>query len=108
MNPTAADTAPRPYGVQIDAARLLHAMRVRGLTGAGMARRSKEIADREGGVSVSQATISHAVNGRRIHPATLRAINGVLRSVPPLDDVEALILDTGPPDPSLRPRVLPG
>ncbi len=37
------------------------------------------------------ATISHALNGRRIHPATLRAINAVLRAVAPLEDVEALV-----------------
>jgi hypothetical protein len=99
-------TAAQPYGVRIDAAKLLHAMRVRGLTGAAVARRSREIAEREGGVSVSQATISHAVNGRRVHPTTLRAIHAVLRAVPPLDDIEALILDVGPRD--RRPRVVRG
>ena len=81
MNPTADSTAAPPFGVRVDAVELRHAMRIRGLTGADLARRA----------GVSQATISHTINGRRIHPATLRAISAVLHSVPPLEDVEALV-----------------
>ena len=92
MNPAPDAAAAPPFSVRIDPHELRHAMRIRGLTGAEVARRSREIAVHEGGVSVSQATMSHALNGRRIHPATLRAINDVLRSVPPLEDVEALVV----------------
>ncbi len=81
MNPARDVTAAPPYSVRIDTRELRHAMRIRGLTGAELARRA----------GVSQATISHTINGRRIHPATLRAINAVLHSVPPLEDVEALV-----------------
>jgi transcriptional regulator with XRE-family HTH domain len=81
MNGSSIRTAAPPYSIRIDPCALRHAMRVRGLTGAELARRAK----------VSEATISHALNGRRIHPATLRAINTVLRAVPPLDNVEALV-----------------
>ncbi len=81
MNPAPDVTAAPPYSVRIDTRELRHAMRIRGLTGAELARRA----------GVSQATISHTINGRRIHPATLRAISAVLHSVPPLEDVEALV-----------------
>jgi hypothetical protein len=78
--------------VRIDGAALRHAMRIRGLTETEMARRSKELCvgtRRRGGVS--QATISHALNDRRVHPATLVAINAVLRAIPPLHGVEDLV-----------------
>ena len=81
MNVSLIRAVAPPYSVRIDPSALRHAMRVRGLTGAELARRSK----------VSEATISHALNGRRIHPATLRAINTVLRAVPPLEKVESLV-----------------
>ena len=81
MNPSPVRPAAPPYSVRIDACALRRAMRVRGLTGTELARRA----------NVSEATISHAMNGRRIRPATLRTINSVLRATPPLEDVEALI-----------------
>ncbi len=81
MSPATDSTTAPPFGVRIDAAKLRHAMRIRGLTGTELARRA----------GVSQATISHTINGRRIHPGTLRAINAALHSVPPLEDVEALV-----------------
>ncbi len=81
MNPSPVRTVAPPYSVRIDPCALRDAMRVRALTGAELARRAK----------VSEATISHAMNGRRIRPATLRAINAVLRATPPLEDVEALL-----------------
>jgi hypothetical protein len=58
----------RPYGVEVDATELRREMQCRGLTGAELARRAK----------VSPATISHALNGRRIHPSKLRAIRAAL------------------------------
>ncbi len=90
MNPLTDSTAALPFTVRVDAVELRHAMRVRGLTGAGLSRRAAEL-----GCKVSQATISHALNGRRIHPTTLRAINAVLRAVPPLRDVESFVARDG-------------
>jgi hypothetical protein len=90
MNPATDSAAAQPFTVRVDVAQLRHAMRVRGLTGAGLSRHSAEL-----GCRVSQATISHALNGRRIHPTTLRAINAVLRSVPPLSDVESFVARDG-------------
>jgi transcriptional regulator with XRE-family HTH domain len=81
LNLTTDRPAAPPHGVRIDARALRHAMSVRALTGNELARRAR----------VSNATISHAMNGRRIRPATLRAINAVLRATPPLEDVEALL-----------------
>ncbi len=52
MNRRARIAAPRPYGVLIDVAELVRAMRVRGLTGAAVARKSKEIAERDGRLGV--------------------------------------------------------
>ncbi|TMC12897.1 MAG: hypothetical protein E6J41_02060 [Chloroflexi bacterium] len=86
MNLAHDSAAALPFTVRIDAAELRHAMRVRGLTGAELSRKAAEL-----GCKVSQATVSHALNGRRIHPNTLRAINAVLRAVAPLSDVEALV-----------------
>ncbi len=81
MNPAPDATAAPPFSVRIDPHELRHAMRIRGLTGTELARRA----------GVSQATISHALNGRRIRPATLRRINAVLRGVRPLNSVKALV-----------------
>jgi hypothetical protein len=90
MNPATDGPAPLPFTVRVEAAELRHAMRVRGLTGAGLCRRAAEL-----GCKVSQATISHALNGRRIHPTTLRAINAVLRDVSLLSDVEGFVAREG-------------
>ncbi len=65
---------------------LRHQMRIRGLTAAEVARRAKQHGHR-----VSEATISHAVNGYRIHPAKLRAIAAVLHEMEPLPGVEVLL-----------------
>lgn len=74
-----------PFGVRVRAAELRHQMQQRGLTGAELARRAR----------VAEATISHALNGRRIHPAKLRAIAGALLQLEPLPGAEALVEDEG-------------
>lgn len=71
----------RPYSVAVNAAELRHQMRLRGLTGAALAKRA----------GVSTATVSHALNGRRIHPAKLRAIALELHKAEPMPGVDALI-----------------
>ncbi len=75
-----------PYGVLVNAATLRHQMRLRGLTAAEVARRA-----RRRKLSVSEATISHALNGHRIHPAKLRAIAAVLHDAEPLPGVDELV-----------------
>ena len=94
MNPDTSMAPAPPYSLLVEPVQLRHAMRIRGLTGAELARRA----------GVSQATISHALNGHRIHPATLRAIDSALRSMPPVDDAAALVAreDAEPRD---RPAV---
>jgi transcriptional regulator with XRE-family HTH domain len=84
--PLTADAQGRPrptrlYSVAVNAAELRHQMRVRGLTGAELARRA----------NVSPATISHALNGRRIHPAKFRKIATELHKAEPMPGVDALI-----------------
>jgi Helix-turn-helix domain len=79
-------SASLSYSVLVDGAMLRHQMRIRGLTAAEVARRA-----RQRGQCVSEATISHAVNGYRIHPAKLRAIAAVLHDMDPLPGVEVLL-----------------
>jgi transcriptional regulator with XRE-family HTH domain len=74
------------YSVAVNGPDLRHQMRLRGLTAAELARRA-----RARGHRVAEATISHALNGRRIHPAKLRAIAAVLHDVEPLPGVEGLL-----------------
>ena len=74
------------YSVRVNGAALRHQMRVRGLTGAEVARRAKQR-----GYALSQATISHALNGHRIHPGKLRAIAAVLDEAEPLPGVAGLL-----------------
>ncbi len=81
-----------PYSVAVNGAELRHQMRLRGLTAAEVARRA-----RARGTRVSEATISHALNGRRIHPAKLHAIAGVLHDVEPLPGVDRLVQAEPPP-----------
>jgi len=85
-------SASPPYSVLVDAPALRHQMRLRGLTAAEVARRS-----RKRGQRVSEATISHALNGHRIHPAKLRAIAVVLQEAEPLPGMDGL-LQTDPAD----------
>jgi hypothetical protein len=79
-------SASLSYSVLVNGAMLRHQMRIRGLTAAEVARRA-----RQRGQRVSEATISHAVNGYRIHPAKLRAIAAVLHEMDPLPGVEVLL-----------------
>lgn len=74
------------YSVLVNGAGLRHQMRLRGLTAAEVARRA-----RQRGQRVSEATISHALNGHRIHPAKLRAIAAVLHEDDPLPGVDFLL-----------------
>jgi hypothetical protein len=86
----------------VNAGELRHQMRVRGLTGAEVARRAKAHGHR-----VAEATISHALNGWRIHPAKLRAIAAVLQQVDPLPGVDGLVQADPPGEPDregARPR----
>ena len=53
-----------PFGVAVKADVLRHQMRLRGLTGSALARMT----------GLSDATISHALAGRRLHPSTFRKI----------------------------------
>jgi transcriptional regulator with XRE-family HTH domain len=69
------------FGVAVNSNVLRRQMHVRGLTGAELARRAR----------VAEATISHALNGRRIHPAKLRAIAGALSQVEPLPGADMLL-----------------
>jgi excisionase family DNA binding protein len=57
-------------------------MEIRGVTGRELARQAR----------VSEATISHAVNGRRIHPAKRRAIMAALYASEPLARANAVTL----------------
>ena len=63
-------------------------MRVRGQTGAELARRA----------NVSPATISQALNGRRIYPAKFRKIAMELYKAEPMPGVEMLIQRDGTDD----------
>ena len=82
-----------PFSAAVNAVELRHQMRLRGLTGAELARKA----------GVSPATISHALNGRRIHPTKLRAISAALHRIPPLPGVDALLMvdDSALPKPTI-------
>ena len=86
-----ADRRPNGgFGVRLRADVLNERMQALGLTGAALARKAK----------VSEATISQARNGHRIHPVKFRAIGKALAELADLDPipgVEALIdLDVDP------------
>ena len=79
----------RRFSVAVNSAALRRQMRERGLTGAELARRAR----------VSAATVSHALNGRRIHPAKFRAIAAELHKVEPVPGTDGLVdhdQDDGP------------
>jgi hypothetical protein len=69
------------YAVAVNSDELRYQMHLRGLTGAELARRAR----------VSPATISHALNGRRIHPTKFRKIAVELQRADPMVGAEALI-----------------
>jgi transcriptional regulator with XRE-family HTH domain len=56
-------------------------MRRLGLTGAALARRA----------GVSTATVSHAINGRRLHPDKLGAIRAALNGMKPMPGLDRLV-----------------
>jgi excisionase family DNA binding protein len=76
---TGADPTNRVPG---DAEELRHEMEMRGVTGRELARRAR----------VSEATVSHALNGRRIHPAKRHAIVAALYAIEPLARPNAVTL----------------
>jgi hypothetical protein len=71
----------------VNGVELRRQMQLRGLTAAEVARRAKAR-----GQKVAEATISHALNGWRIHPAKLQAIAAVLHEIDPLPGVDELLL----------------
>lgn len=73
-------TSPGPFGVTIRGAVLREQMRLRGLTGAQLARMTE----------LSEATISNALAGRRLHPSTFRQIAAALAEVEVIPGAEAL------------------
>jgi transcriptional regulator with XRE-family HTH domain len=85
---TVVSGSSTPFGVAVNANALRRQMQLRGLTGTALARRAR----------VSEATISHALNGRRIHPAKLRAIADALSQVQPLPGADALVESDSPAD----------
>jgi len=76
-----AGAQPAAARASVRADRLRYHMMVRGLT-------STELAHRSG---LSEATISHCLNGHRISPSTLKKICLCLTLVAPVDLAEDLI-----------------
>jgi hypothetical protein len=73
--------APRgPFGVAMKANVLRREMRLRGLTGTALGRLT----------GLSNATISNALAGRRLHPSTFRKIAANLARVEVIPGAEAL------------------
>jgi transcriptional regulator with XRE-family HTH domain len=72
---------PGPFGVAVKGELLREQMRLRGLTGTALARAT----------GLSDATISNALAGRRLHPMTFRKIAAHLAKVDPLPGAEALV-----------------
>jgi transcriptional regulator with XRE-family HTH domain len=71
---------PAPFGVAVKGEVLRQQMRLRGLTGTALARAT----------GLSDATISNALAGRRLHPATFRKIAAHLAKVDPIPGAESL------------------
>jgi hypothetical protein len=69
------------FRVRVGTAELLRRMLALGLSGVELARRAK----------VAEGTISHALQGRPIQPATLRAIAAALNRLEPVPGVDGLI-----------------
>jgi transcriptional regulator with XRE-family HTH domain len=72
--------SPGPFGVAIRVDVLRHEMRLRGLTGAALGRLA----------GLSNATISNALAGRRLHPCTFRKIAAHLANVEVIPGADAL------------------
>ncbi len=71
---------PGPFGVAMRVDVLRHEMRLRGLTGAALGRLA----------GLSNATISNALAGRRLHPSTFRKIAAHLARVEVIPGADAL------------------
>jgi transcriptional regulator with XRE-family HTH domain len=69
-----------PFGIAMKGDVLRHQMRLRGLTGSALARLTR----------LSDATISNALAGRRLHPNTFRRIVAQLAKVEVLPNAELL------------------
>lgn len=76
---------PGSFGVAIKGEVLREQMRLRGLTGAALARAT----------GLSDATISNALAGRQLHPATFRKIVAHLAKVDLIPGAEALAAGAG-------------
>ena len=63
--------AGAPFGIAMKGDVLRHQMRLRGLTGSGLAHLTR----------LSDATISNALAGRRLHPTTFRKIVAQLEAL---------------------------
>jgi transcriptional regulator with XRE-family HTH domain len=74
------------FGVAVKGDVLRRQMRLRGLTGTALARMS----------GVSDATISHALAGRRLHPTTFRKIVAHLARVDVIPGAEDLAANEEP------------
>ncbi len=73
----------RAYGIAVNGRELRQQMQLRGLSGAELARKAK----------VSAATVSQAVNDRRVHPRKLHAIVAALGSIEPLPGLAQFAAD---------------
>jgi transcriptional regulator with XRE-family HTH domain len=80
-----ARRASGPFGVVVRADILRQQMRLRGLTGADLGRLA----------GLSDATISNALAGRRLHPSTFRKIAAHLARVEVVPGAEALAAHEG-------------
>lgn len=77
------------YGVAMRGDVLREQMQLRGLTSADLARLAgAEMPFKK--TSLSPATISHALAGRRLHPRTFRAIAAALAKVEPVPGSDVL------------------
>ena len=77
---------PGSFGVAMRGDVLRREMRLRGLTGAALARLT----------GLSDATISNALAGRRLHPSTFRSIAAQLAKVEVVPGAEALAMSDLP------------
>jgi predicted transcriptional regulator len=81
--PSVSSGPDRSYGIVINGRELRRQRLIRGLTGADLARRAR----------VAATTVSHAENGRPIHPRKLYAIVAILAEREPIPGFEAFSPD---------------
>jgi transcriptional regulator with XRE-family HTH domain len=75
----------RGYGIAADGRALRRARRIRGVTGAELAKCA----------GVSAATVSQAENGHRVHPRMLKAIAVALASIEPVPGLADIAAEDG-------------